>query len=44
MRSIAEVTGLTYHTVCWDLDRVKAKLGVRTQKQALAVASRFRLI
>ncbi|MGB8290201.1 LuxR family transcriptional regulator (plasmid) [Rhizobium ruizarguesonis] len=44
MHSIADVTGLTYHTVRWDLDRVKAKLGVYTQKQAVAVASRFGLI
>ncbi|WSH30013.1 autoinducer binding domain-containing protein (plasmid) [Rhizobium beringeri] len=44
MHSIADVTGLTYHTVRWDLDRVKVKLGVCTQKQAVAVATKFRLI
>lgn len=39
MQDIAVVTGLTYHTVRWDLDNVRAKLGVKNLKQALAVAS-----
>jgi LuxR family transcriptional activator of conjugal transfer of Ti plasmids len=44
MHFIATVTGLTYHTVRWDLDKIRQKLGVRTMKQAVNIATRFQLI
>jgi LuxR family transcriptional activator of conjugal transfer of Ti plasmids len=44
MHFIATVTGLTYYTVRWDLDKIRQKLGVRTMKQAVNVATRFQLI
>ncbi len=44
MRDVAQIAGLTYHTVRWDLDNVRAKLNVCNIKQALALAVELRLI
>jgi LuxR family transcriptional activator of conjugal transfer of Ti plasmids len=38
MSDIAQLSGLTYRTVRWDLDNVRAKLNVKNIKQALVLA------
>jgi len=44
MQDIAEILGLNYHTVRWDLDNIRAKLNVKNLKQALSLALQLGLI
>jgi LuxR family transcriptional regulator, activator of conjugal transfer of Ti plasmids len=43
MHDIALTSGLNYHTVRWDLDNVRSKLGAKNLKEALAVAAALHL-
>ncbi|MFK0332670.1 autoinducer binding domain-containing protein [Rhizobium sp. NPDC090275] len=44
MHEISSITGYSFHTVRFDLDNVRVKLGVRNLQEALCVAMAMRLV